>query len=372
MRMGILLAVVLVAAACSDGGADAPAAVPFTKVELPAGARPVTLAVAGDGLIIGVHRDGQPVAPGVLRRGADGAINEVPARGTSPYALEATWVSIGSDGKRIVAIGGERGGAHGNVRWSVWSGSATGLTEQVQAFSTFGGYGAGELYDAVLTPAGPALVGTWESPLAGFDLALWTNDGDTWTRRTSPDPALASNRDLLSFPIAATALGQGVLAVGWQLSGGTQQAVAWRSASGVTGWTRTALPETGAAPSANAVRCTGTDCWVTGRSDGKLAIWRLAGDVWSRLPGVPPIPVGDRDKLTAPLDTGGRLTQLISDGGQVKVARAKGDTWTVRDASGPSGPVTAAVRVGNDVYLVAGADESTLWRVDAGALSGGD
>lgn len=355
---------------CGDSGAAAPAGVTFTRVDLPAGARPVTLSADGDGLIIGVRRDGQPVAPGVLRRGPDGAITEVPARGTSPYALEATWVSIGSGDGKLVAIGGERGGAHGNVRWSVWSGSATGLTEQVQAFSTFGGYGAGELYDAVLTATGPVLVGTWESLLAGFDLAVWTNDGDTWTRQTLPDAALASNRDLLGFPIAATPLRQGILAVGWQLSGGAQQAVVWQSSSGITGWTRTPLPETGANPSANAARCWAAVCGVAGRSDGKLAIWRLADGTWTRLPGVPPIPVGDRDKLTAPLDLDGRLTQLISENGQVKVARATGDQWTVRPVSGPTGTVTAAVTVGDSVYVVAGTDESSqaLWRVDRKAL----
>jgi hypothetical protein len=374
MRMGRILVAAALAVTLVSCGDDQPAAVTFTRVDLPSGARPVALAASGDDLLIGVRRPGQPVEPALLRRGRDGAVSELPVRALSPYALVAGWVSIGADGDRIVAIGGERGGAHGNVRWSVWNGSAAGLTEQVQAFSTFGGYGAGELYDVVITPEGPAIVGTWESPTAGFDLALWTNEGDTWTRQTSSEPALASTRDLLGFPIAATALGQGILTVGWQLAGGAQQAVAWRSSSGITGWTRTALPETGADPSANAVRCTGDACAATGRSDGKLAIWRLTGDTWSRLPNVPPVPVGDRDKLTGVLDLDGHLVQAIAENGQVKILRGDGDRWTVRAAAGPSGSVTAAVRVGNEVYLVAGADENsqTLWRADVGALSGGD
>jgi hypothetical protein len=373
MRMGRILVVAALVATLVSCGDDQPAAVAFTRVDLPRGARPVALAAGGDDLLIGVRRPGQPVEPALLRRGRSGVVSELPVRALSPYALVAGWVSIGSAGDRIVAIGGERGGAHGNVRWSVWNGSPTGLTEQVQAFSTFGGYGAGELYDVVITPDGPAIVGTWESPTAGFDLALWTNDGDTWTRQTSSEPALASTRELLGFPIAATALGKGILAVGWQLAGGAQQAVAWRSSSGTTGWTRTALPGTGADPSANAVRCAGDTCAATGRSDGKLAIWRLAGDTWSRLPNVPPVPVGDRDKLTGLLDLDGRLVQVIAENGQVKILRADGDRWTTLTAAGPSGPVTAAVRVGNDVYLVAGADENsqTLWRADIGALSGG-
>jgi hypothetical protein len=67
----------------------------------------------------------------------------------------------------------------------VWSGSDTGVHEQPQAFSTFSGLGAGDLVDAVLTPAGAALVGSWQSADAGLDIAVWTAEGDTWSRNDS-------------------------------------------------------------------------------------------------------------------------------------------------------------------------------------------
>jgi len=234
----VALVLVLVGVGCGVGGPGEPAAVRFTAVDLPAGAAPVVLLGAGDALLIEVRRDGQPVVPGLLRRGSDGAVTEVAVHGASPYGVLATWRSIASDGDRMVAIGGERGGAHGHVRWSVWTGSAAGITEQVQGFSTFGGYEAGDLVDAVLTPVGPALIGSWASAKVGFDIAVWTADGETWTRQSSAGTALESDADTLGFPMAAAALQQGMLVAGWQLAldaGGRQQPVVWRSSSANTG-----------------------------------------------------------------------------------------------------------------------------------------
>lgn len=341
----------------------------FTKVELPAGATPVTVAQAGDEVLVAVRRDEQPLVPGLLRRKADGSVTDMPLQAATPYGELAIWRSIASDGEQVVAVGGERGGAHGHVRWSVWSGTMAGLAEQRQGFSTFGGYEAGDLVGVALTPAGPVLVGAWASAILGFDVAVWTVSGDTWTRQSSAGTALESTEHAQQFPMAATALGQGVLIAGWQVAlgtGGGQQPVVWRSASGATGWTKTVLPDPGQAGSAVAVRCQGSVCGVAGRVDGSLAVWRSDADTWSKLSGMPQVAVGDNDRLVAPLDVDGRTVQLMSEGGQVKIASGNGGTWTVRAAGGPSGTATAAVAVGNTLYLVAGPDEhtQTLWRAD--------
>jgi hypothetical protein len=374
---GLVLVMALVLGACGLGGSDEPAAVRFTAVDLPAGAVPVALSAAGDALLIGVRRDGQPVVPGLLRRGPDGATADLAVNAATPYGLLATWHSIASDGDRVLAIGGERGGAHGNVRWSVWTGSATGtagVTEERQGFSTFGGYGAGDMIDAVLTPTGGALVGTWESAQVGFDVAVWTADGAVWTRQSSAGTALENSKDSLAFPVAATALDQGILVAGWKLAldaGGRELPVVWRSTSGSTGWSSSPLPDAGQAAAAMSVRCWGTTCGIAGRVDGKLAVWRLADGTWTRLAGPPPVAVGDRDRLTAPIEVDGHLAQVVSDGGQVKIARADGDKWTVRATAGPTGTVTAVTTVGDSVYLLAGPDENTktLWRADLTAVS---
>jgi hypothetical protein len=49
---------------------------------------------------------------------------------------------------------------------------------------------------------------------------------------------------------------------------------------------------------------------------------------------------------------------VVADQGQVKVVEG-GETTATRTATGPTGPVTAAVRVGGSVFVVAG---ERLWQ----------
>ncbi|MCO1659873.1 sialidase family protein [Pseudonocardia humida] len=374
-RWAALVAAALVlcaAAGCGRVPAE-PEPIRFVAVELPGGARPQVLAAAGDDLLIGVRRDDGPTLPGVLRRAQDGRVTEIPTRPASPYGRTAAWYSLVTDGERVLGIGGDRGGAHGNVRWSVWSGGPAGISEQAQAFSTFGGWGAGDLVGAALTPSGPALVGTWQSTGAGLDVALWTAVDDTWTRHDPTGTPLASTGDLLGFPTAATGSGPGILVVGWQYALGPedgQQPVVWRSDAGGEGWTRTALPDSGSAGTAVAARCSEGTCLVVGRVDGEVALWRSTAGTWTRVPGVPPIGVGDDDPLPAPLPSGQGWEQFVSDGGRLKVVTGDGSGTAVRPVEGPTGAVSAAVRVGGSVYLLAGPDPASpqLWCADAAAF----
>lgn len=336
----------------------------FTRVDV-SGA-PLVLASDGDGLLVGVRRD---KSPGLLRLDPSGGLDEVAVRPETPYAKEAAWYSIASDGTHVVGLGGERGGAHGNVRWSAWLGSAaTGIAEHLQAFSTFGGYGAGEMIAAVQTTVGPALVGSWQSARTGLDAAVWTADGDSWSRRDSAGTALESTPDTLNFPIAATNLGPSIVIVGWQLAAGVQRPVVWRSTSGPTGWSVSPLPDAGRSGAAMSIRCTDEECAIAGRVDGKLAMWELRGGGWERVAPVSSVPVGDKDHLVPPAQVGAKLTQVYNDGGQVKIFHGtrepNHDVWTTRGASGPSGTVTAVAAVGGTLYLLAGSDETgqTLWR----------
>ncbi|HWM01664.1 MAG TPA: hypothetical protein VNP92_04930 [Actinophytocola sp.] len=356
----------LLLTSCGTTAPSEPAAVRFTEVHLPGGATPVLVTSSNDALLIGVRRDGDRVVPGLLRRGPDGAVAEIAVHPAGNYGRQAYWYSLVADGERIVAVGGKRGGAHGNVRWSAWTGSDAGIAEQPQAFSTFGGLGAGDLIDAVSTPAGPMLVGTWASEQVGLDVAVWTTDGRLWQRQPSAGTVLENTRESLKFPMAATSLGQGILVAGWGLSDGRQRAVVWRSTAGNTGWAMTPLPDPGRVGAAVAVRCSDSTCAVTGRVDGRLAVWRLTKDTWTRLPGVPRIPVADDAKPPAPVDVDGRLTQVITDGSGVTVAMAGNERWTTRPAVGPSGQVTSVTRVGHTLYVVAG---ERLWQTDVGSLA---
>lgn len=370
----------LAVAATGCAGPGGPAAVSAVRVELPAGARAEVIAADGDDVLIGVHRDGAATTPGLVRLGGGGSgggsgdgsgtVTTVPATPATGYGRTASWYSLVVDGSRITAIGGDRGGAHGNVRWSVWTGTGSGVAEQIQAFTTFGGWGAGDLIDAVPTPAGPVVVGSWQSDGAGLDVATWATDGVTWTRRSSTGTALASTRTDLGSALHATAATPGVLVVGWELAtarGGDQAPVVWRSATGADGWTRTPLPGVDAPGTAVSAACSATVCAVAGRVGGMLALWRQVGGTWARVPGVPAVAVGDNDPLPAPLLTPDGLTQVVPDAGRVELLDVTAGGVTARPVAGPAGVVTAAVATEGAIHLLAGPDRDhlTLWRVGA-------
>jgi hypothetical protein len=374
VRPPVVVAVVLMLLAASGcavpsgalSGAPGPAAVRFVPVDLPNHAMPEVLAAAGHDVLVGVRVDDR--GPHLLRLGPDAVQSEVPVVPATGYGRTAAWYSVVSDGRRVLAVGGDRGGAHGNVRWSVWSGSVAGVREQPQAFSTFGGWGAGDLIDGVLTPDAAAVVGSWQSSGAGLDVAVWTPDGETWSRIDSTGTPLASTHEKLGFATDATVLGMGITVVGWQVGGRSGPTpVVWQSSEPASGWARTPLPDAGATGAAVAVRCAGNACAVAGRVDGLLALWRLADGRWSRVAGVPALRVGDTDPLAAPLNPAGPISQVVSEGPAVRIVTVDGSIATVHTAEGPTGPATAVVEVDGSIYLLAGQDEHTrrLWRADA-------
>jgi hypothetical protein len=171
----------------------------------------------------------------------------------------------------------------------------------------------------------------------------------------------------VAFVTAATGYGPGVMIAGWQIATGAgagQAPVVWQSRSDATGWNKTVLPDAGKAGTSTAIRCASASCAVAGRVDGNLALWRLADGRWSRVQGLPPIAVADSDRLAAPVDIDGSLAEIVADQGQVKIVEM-GESTSTRAAAGPTGPVTAAVRVGPSVFVVAG---DRLWQADATAF----
>jgi hypothetical protein len=341
----VVLASLLVAG-CGAAPPEAPAQVRFTQVELPPGAAPVRIVAMGDELVVAVSEDGRP---GVIRH-QDGTNTEVPLTPATGYGAEALWYSLAAHETaggepEILAVGGKRGGAHGNIRWSVWRTTGTGMAEQPQTFST-----------------GPLLVGTWQSHSAGLDPSVWTTDGTTWTRRSSTGTPLESTRAALKYPMSATSHGAEVVIAGWQLVKGRQQPVVWTLRAGKT--ITATLPDAGRLGNAITVTCEKT-CSVAGRVDGELAVWQGSGNAWRRVPDVPEVPVGDKDRPPPPVGN----TLVYSDRGTVRIATLGGG---VRDAAGPTGVVTGVARVGDNTYVLAGPsndsqdNNQTLWRAGLG------
>ena len=184
----------------------------WATVTLPAGVEPKTLTTMGDRVLVGGLKAGDTPdtpSPTMLTIDAAGSQTPVPLNPQSPYAPLARWYSVATDGTRIVAIGGANGGAHANVRWTTWAGTAAGVDELPQSFYAFGGWGAGDLVDAVITPGGDALVGSWGGAKAGLDAAVWTFADRVWTRQESAGTALESTATLLVGPRGATGDGDG-------------------------------------------------------------------------------------------------------------------------------------------------------------------
>jgi hypothetical protein len=341
----------------------------WTKVELPA--EPVTLTPAGDKLLIGLQHRGAKVVPGLTIRSADGALTPIPLTPSSPYAFEAVWQSVAIDGTTVLGLGGAAGGAHSNTRYTVWTGTTAGLVEKPQEFNTFGGQNAGSVIGTVLTPTGGALLGTWGSDKSGLDAAVWLPQGPKkWIRQPVAGTALQSTATLLVGPTSGAISGAGIVLGGSQVKLGPnlveQHAALWRSTQLNQGWTRFELPDPGSRSEVRTISCTATVCLASGFADGKLAIWRIEGSKASRYQGVPQLAVGDKDQVPTAVESDGKLIQVATDGGKVKVLIGDGDQWTVRDATGPSGQVEQTVKVGNTVYLLSGpaGGPLTLWQTD--------
>ncbi|TDV53920.1 hypothetical protein [Actinophytocola oryzae] len=351
MRLLSIIAVLLLVAGCST---EEPAKAQFTKVTVPG--VPARLAAQGDQLVVATRVAGKPA----MVRYRAGKVTEVALTPTTGYGAEALWYSLSADADQLLAIGGKTGGAHGNVRWSVWRTTPDGgLAEQPQPFSTFGGLGGGALIDGVLpTKGGPLLVGTWQSHSAGADVMLWATDGTYWNRQDVAGTPLESTSASLKFPESAAAHGADVVIAGWVVDKGRQRPVVWTLRDGVA--TLAPLPDGGRNGTAITVSCADT-CSIAGRVDGKLALWRQDGNSWRRRSDVPVVTVGDRDRPVPPVGD----TLVYSDRGNVHVATLGGDD---RAAAGPTGVVTAVTRVGDTTYVLAGPDDDkqTLWRADPG------
>ncbi|MEU7481121.1 hypothetical protein AB0A63_34445 [Lentzea sp. NPDC042327] len=341
----LVLVVLLVLTGCSGTAANG---VELVRVDLTA--TPEALAPHGDALLVGTRPSDHPE---LVLRAKDGTQSAVRLTPATPYGKEAHWYGLTSDGRDVFGVGGERGGAHGNVRWSAWTGDGRQIAEQPQGFSTFGGYGAGELLTVVGTATGPRIIGSWQSAKAGLDIATWTYGAGTWTREPSAGTVLESSQELLKFPMAATSTDDGgALVVGWQTGGGSTGAAVWRF-DGRT-WTTATLPDGDAALAA---RCWDGTCHVVGRSGGKLAWWQgsQAEPAGWRKVSTPDVPVGDRDDLAPPVPVNGVPTLFVDHGG-VKLVSERDE----RPADGPTGKVSAAAVAGGQVFVIAG---DRLWRL---------
>jgi hypothetical protein len=335
-------------------------------VILPLDVEPLTLTAAGTQLLVGGRAANGRVKPRLLRIAPNGSMGEVRLTPHSPYAFEARWQSIASDGNRIIAVGGAPGGAHSNTRWTTWVGTTAGVAEFPQPFDTFGGWDAGDVIGPVLTRSGPAIAGSWAGAKSGLDAAVWLPVGERWVRRPSAGSALESTTQLLVGPRSATSAGAGMMLPGSavHLTGGTvrQSAALWRSERVSGGWARVDLPDSGTTSEAVSARCTEQNCVLAGYVDDVLALWQVSQSAATRVPDLPRVALNPRSPIPAPLAAGRRLMEVVSAGPDVVVLDGVDRHWTL--SRGPVGSATSSALAGGWVYVIAkpAAGRAGLWR----------
>jgi hypothetical protein len=210
-------------------------------------ADPAIFGGPGDQVINRVTRGGPGlVAVGYDRAGgdADAAVwtsvaGTVWARATAapdvfggPRDQRMRSVAIGGPG--LVAVGFET--SHGDPDAAVWtSPNGTAWTRIGGSRALFGG--AGEQQMATVTAGGPGLVAVGYDGSGGdLDAAVWTSKSGTRWSRVASDPAVFGGRDdqVMNF---VTRVGRRLVAVGYSGSEAEHDAAVWTSRDGV-GWTR--------------------------------------------------------------------------------------------------------------------------------------
>jgi hypothetical protein len=170
-------------------------------------------------------------------------------------------------------------------------------------------------------------------------------------------------------PRAAAAGGSTVIVAGSLVTfsdGVRQQAAAWRRDGGDQPWQLLRLPDAGTASEGLSAGCAGS-CWLSGRADGSVALWRLDPRP-AREPAFPARPVdvdGPGPRVVLPAGTGPGV--LSSTAGQSVLALSVGGRW--RSYTGPAGTVVDAAATGSRLYAVLrNRDRSTLWTTDVAQL----
>jgi hypothetical protein len=334
----------------------------WTEHPLPGGMDAVTLASAGDGLVIGAWAPDRPNPRLLLLRSGD--LAEVNVDGVTPYAAVARWLSVAARDGQLVAVGGARGGAHANVRWTVWAGDLTGptprLVEQPQPFGVFGGWGAGDLTGVAFAGTEPVVAGAWQSTRTGNDVSLWFRSGDRWKRQDSTGSPLGSTPRALNGARFITTTGEGLALAGSVTDLGTGSVASvpalWTAPGDGGPWTLVRLPAAQSIAEAQAARCDGDSCVVVGSDGGTLAVWDVRGSTVVRV-DTPAFAVAEKHTVPPPVRIQG--TDLVAIPGTVLQRGSSG--WLRRPA--PPGVPIASAAVDDTLYLATTDEDGTgrLW-----------
>jgi hypothetical protein len=372
-----LLLMMIMVASCSDAGPPAPTETArelgWSRIAMPESVVASSLAPASEALLVGGRATSGRGRPVLFVVDASGGTRAVPLHPTSPYAKVADLVSVAAHGTEVVALGAKHGGAHANVRWTVWTGSTQRLDEYPQPFETFGGWGAGGLLDIVSASDGPMIAGTWAANEGGLNAAVWLPASGRWLRQESDGTALANTQQIQVNPRAASAAGPAVILSGSVITFGDgveQRAALWTWPTRSSAWMLQQLPDAGIHSEALSSRCVQT-CWVSGHADGRLALWsfdlaHVAGSA-TRDSTLPSMEINADGPGPRTVISGGQPGILFSHAGSTRLLVSDGHNgWQTFTA--PAGSVLDATTVGDRLYAIIRTDDTVgLWTADLAA-----
>jgi hypothetical protein len=354
-------------AGCTGGAPDGRNQVPavtWQSVHLPAGLEPVTVTRVGDRLLVGAATQHASSVPRLLLLGSGDRWTTVPLTPRSYYAHRARWKSVISNGHRIYAVGQASGGAHGNPRWTAWSGAVSGVREDPQPVDTFGGEGAGVLTGLAFLGPKPVIIGSWTNATVGLDVSVWSLSGHAWTRHSSAGSALASDRSALNSVRAAVRAGPGVVLAGsvTTLGGGQVGLVPaiWRRSSPTGSWLRLLLPADDAGEATGA-SCNSSSCLVVGYVGNRLALWSVHDLTVARDDTLPAVPVGLNTVSLVARPEPSRATIVTTSGGRSRLLSKGAAGWS--STPGPTGTATGWAVLGPRTFVITTRPDgrATLW-----------
>lgn len=350
--------------ACSGVSRSTPTQVDpgWARVDLP-GSPGIATLTTGERVVIGTSgRDG---AAGMSLATSTGAATTVALRPISGYARTARWLQAAVGEPGILAVGGARGGAHANVRWTVWRAPRTAagfgtLTETPQTFETFGGLEAGDLVGTAYAGDDALIVGSWVGA-HGLDVTTWHPRGSTWLRDPA-SPVLRNTASRLKSAAAVGALGDRFVVVGDVLDldhGMTSRPVVWLRARTGGPWEEHTISTTG---HARAVGCSLRRCVVVGvTGTGAARAWQLSDNGSITPIGLPDATAGDSDIPTPVVTSTSTVIAVPTRSGSllVRIAGLKRDVLRA-----PPGRPVALAADDARLYLATrtSAGATQLWR----------
>ena len=374
VSLGAAALFMIIVGSCSGAEPPAPTEkareLSWSRIALPESVAASSLATASQELLVAGLATSGGEHPVLFAVDASGRPRPAPLHAISPYAKIADLVMVAARGTEVVALGAKHGGAHANVRWTVWTGSTRRLDEHPQPFETFGGQDAGGLLDIVITADGPVIAGSWAASEGGLDAAIWLPRGRRWLRQNSDGTALANTEEVQVAPRAASAAGSAVILSGSVITfgdGAEQRAAIWTWPTRSSPWTLQQLPDAGTRSEALSSRCAQT-CWASGHADGRVTLWSFdpahVTGTPSRDSTLPSMKIDTDGPGPRTVLSGDRPGVLFSHAGSTRLllSDSQGD-WQVFTA--PAGSVLDATTVDDRLYAIIRSDDGvSLWTTE--------